>query len=62
MPPDLARRLKGEENYKIKHIPKLKFCSAFWSIRLPQVIRHITRIYVTCFYYSCYSLLMECVR
>ncbi|KAL3582736.1 hypothetical protein D5086_017068 [Populus alba] len=29
MHPDLARRLKGEENYKIKHIPKLKFCSAF---------------------------------
>ncbi|KAG6764721.1 hypothetical protein POTOM_032204 [Populus tomentosa] len=29
MHPDLARRLKGEENYKIKHIPKLKFCPAF---------------------------------
>lgn len=29
MHPDLARRLKGEENYKIKHIPKLKFGSAF---------------------------------
>jgi len=29
MHPDLARRLKGEENYKIKHIPMLKFRSAF---------------------------------
>lgn len=40
MPPDLARRLKGEENYKIKHIPKLKFCSAFWSI----VFRRLSRL------------------
>ncbi|KAF9677882.1 hypothetical protein SADUNF_Sadunf08G0153900 [Salix dunnii] len=29
MHPDLGRRLKGEENYKIKHIPKLKFRLAF---------------------------------
>ncbi|KAJ6769302.1 DISEASE RESISTANCE PROTEIN RP [Salix koriyanagi] len=29
MHPDLARRLKGEDNYKIKHIPKLEFCLAF---------------------------------
>ncbi|KAG5240788.1 disease resistance protein [Salix suchowensis] len=34
MHPDLARRLKGEDNYKIKHIPKLTFGLALRNIML----------------------------